>query len=131
VNEVAMAFKASLPDAAFSARLDLASDATSPVHWSKVFGLDALIPSMAIRKQSGADNFISSKEDGEAVASLHRAAMKSAVVLPAVIGLDSDLLVDQVSALSEAVKAVKGSGLKGYILQGDMKTLSSALDVVE
>ena len=131
VNEVATAFKTRLPDAAFSARLDLASDATSPAHWSKVYGLDALIPSLAIKKQAGADTFTISKEEGEAVGSLHRAALKNAAVLPAIVGLDSELLVDQVTALGDAVQAVKGSGLKGFILQGDMKTLSSALDVID
>ena len=131
VNEVATAFKTRLPDAVFSARLDLTSDAASPAHWSKVFGLDVLIAPMAIRKQSGADTFTCSKEDEEAVSSLHRAVLKNAVVLPAVVGLDSDSLVDQVSALGEAVKAVGDNGLKGFILQGDSKTLSSALDMLE
>ena len=131
VNEVASAFKTQLPDAKFSARLDMTSDAGSPVHWSKVFGLDALIPSMGIKKLSGADTFTCSKEDEDAVASLHRAVLKNAAVLPAVVGLDSDVLVDQVSALGDAVKAVRGNGLQGFILQGDSKTLSSALDMLE
>jgi len=52
-------------------------------------------------------------------------------VLPAVTGLDSDSLVDQVSALGGAVKAVGDNGLKGFILEGDAKTLSMALDLIE
>lgn len=130
VNETATAFKTRLPDAMFSATLDLTSDAASPAHWSKVFGLDVLIPSIGIKRTSGMDAFAYSKEDGEAVGSLHRAVLKNAAVLPAVIGLDAGSLVDQVSAMGDAVKAVTSGGLKGFILAGDAKTLSSALDVV-
>ena len=131
VNEVATAFKTRLPDALFSATLDMTSDAASPAHWSKIFGLDMLIPSMAIKRPAGADEYAYSKDDESAVASLHRAVLQSAAVLPAVTGLDSDSLVDQVSALGDAVKAVGDNGLKGFILEGDAKTLSSALDVIE
>ena len=60
-----------------------------------------------------------------------RQVLKSAAVLPMVTGLDSDSLVDQVSALGDAVKAVGDNGLKGFILQGDAKTLSNALDLIE
>ena len=131
VNDVATAFKTRLPDALFSATLDMTSDAASPAHWSKVFGLDVLIPSMAIKMPAGADEYAYSKDDESAVASLHRAVLKSAAVLPAVTGLDSDSLVDQVSALGDAVKAVGDNGLKGFILAGDAKTLSSALDLID
>lgn len=130
VSEACSAFRAARPDGICSVTLDMASDGPSPVHWSKIKGLDALVPSIGIQPPAGEESFTYSKEDADAVTSLHNAVFKSAAIVPAITGLDSDWLAEQAAALADVVKVAKDSGLKGYILSGDVNTLASALDAL-
>jgi uncharacterized lipoprotein YddW (UPF0748 family) len=128
--EVCAGFKSVRSDGVCSASLDLASDGPAPVRWSKLKGLDALLPLAAVTREEEGEEFVYPKETADAVTSLHRAVMKDAAVLTAIIGLDSKSLADQVSALNGMVKSAKDSGLRGYILRGDPDTLSTAMDAL-
>ena len=130
VEEVCAAFKRARPDGICSVALDLASDAPSPAHWSKIGALDALVPFVEIRRPEGEEEFTYPEEEGEAVASLHRALLKNAAVIPAVAGLEADSLADEVTALADFTKLAKDSGLKGYILRGDVQSLASAVEAL-
>jgi len=130
VSEVCAAFGPACPNGICSATLDMASDGPSPVHWSKIKGLDALMPFIEIQKSAEEEPFTYSKEEADAVTLLQRAVLKSSAVVPAITGLGPDSLAERAAALSELVKLAKDSGLKGYILSGDTKTLASALDAL-
>ena len=131
VNEVCGAFRAKRADGICSAALDLASDTQSPVHWSSIASLDAILPLAQIRRVSEDEQiFTFPKGDEEAVTALHRAVVKNAAVIPAVTGLTSDSLTDQIGVAAEVMKVSKNNGLKGYVLRGDAKTLTSALDML-
>lgn len=130
VSEVCRAFKSKRPDGIFSATLDLASDAQSPVRWSKAEGLDAILPSMEIRQAAEDGAFSYSREESRAVGSLHRAVLKNAAVIPAVGGLDADALADQVTALADVAGFAADTGLKGLVLRGDTEALSRALEAL-
>lgn len=130
LNEVSTLFKAKKADGIFSATLGLTSGTQSPVHWSKVAGLDAIIPLAEIHGSPDQQAFTFEKDDSDAVQGLHLALLKNAEVVPAVAGLSPDSAADQMPAVTEAVKMVKDNGLKGYILRGDAKTLTTALDML-
>ena len=130
LTEVSTVFKAKKSDGIFSTTLNLASDSQSPVHWSKISGLDAVLPLSEIRGTTGSQTFTVAKEDSDAVIGLYRTVVKNAVVIPAVVGLSADSVADQMSAASDVIKAAQDGGLKGFILRGDAKTLSAALDML-
>jgi hypothetical protein len=130
IAEVCSGFREKRPDGICTVTLDLTSDGPSPAHWSKIAGLDALIPFVEIRKPPGDDAFAYSREEADVAGALHRAVLKDAAVIPAVTGLESDLLAEEIPALAGAVKLAEDTGLKGYIIRGDTRTLESALDVL-
>lgn len=130
LTEVSTVFKAKKAGGIFSATMSLSSDTQSPAHWSKIAGLDVILPLAEIRSTTDPLVFSFTKDESEAVVALHRAALKNAAVVPVVVGLSEGSVVEQMAAVSDVVKAVKDSSLKGYILQGDAKVLSSALDML-
>jgi hypothetical protein len=130
LSEVSTVFKARKPDAVFAATLSLDSDAQSPAHWAALAGLDALLPYAHIRSRMGDEAAVLPKEDSDAIQGLHRAVVKNAAVIPAVAGLTREALPDQMPAIANVTKTVKDSGLKGYILTGDARTLTAALDML-
>ena len=132
VSEVCAAFRSARSDGICSATLDMASDGPSPVHWSKIKGLDALMPFIEIQKSADEGPFTYSKEEADAATSLQKAVLKSGAVVPAITGLDLDSLAEQATALADVVKLAppQADGLKGYVLSGDANTLASALDAL-
>ncbi len=130
LTEVSTRFKAKKSDGVFSTTLDLASDAQSPAHWSKISGLDAILPLAQIRAASDGKGFVFPKDDADAMIGLHRSVVKSAVVVPAVVGLSADSVSDQMTLVSDVITAVQDAGLRGFILRGDAKTLSAAVDML-
>ena len=131
ITEVSAAFKAKKADGICSATLDLASDSQSPVHWSKIASLDAIVALAEIRKSGGEKpTFSYPKDESDALKELHRAVVKDAAVIPAVDGMTAGSLTDQIGVAAEVMKIAKDGGLKGGILRGDVATLSSALDIL-
>lgn len=131
ITEVSAAFKAKKAGGICSATLDLASDSQSPVHWSKIGSLDAIVALAEIRKSGGEKpTFSYPKDDSDAFKELHRAVVKDAVVIPAVDGMTAGSLTDQIGVAAEVMKIAKDGGLKGGILRGDVATLSAALDIL-
>jgi len=132
LTEVCAAFKAARPDGICSVTLDLASEAQSPAHWSKIAGLDALIPRVQLRppvdRLASADG--ASEEDAQAVMELHRAVLKNAAVVPVVSEIRASDFADQVVPVARIVKLAKDDGLKGYILRGDASAIAMTLEAL-
>ncbi len=128
LSDVSAAYKKKNADGIFSVTVNLGSADQSPVAWSKLAGLDAIIPLAGVRAPQTGTNYTLEKTDSAAVLDLHRAVIRHAAVVPAVIGLPPDAVSDAMPAVSDALKMVKDGGLRGYILRGDPDTLSSVLD---
>lgn len=131
ITEVCSTFKAKRPDAMCSATLDLTSDGPSPAHWAAVKELNALIPLVSAQKSSEAQTTSIPRETTDAIAGLHRAVLKDASVVPAVVGLSSGSASEDAGTVKAFVKFAGETGLTGYILQGDTDTLSAALDALD
>lgn len=131
LNEVSAAYKKKNADGIFSATVNLGSADQSPATWSRLTGLDAIIPLVEIRAPKTGTDYTLEKADSDAVRDLHRAVIRHAAVVPAVIGLPSQSVSDAMPAVADALKMVHDGGLRGYILRGDPATLSIVLDLVQ